>query len=189
MSLTDEARHAFDALKDRLTSPPILGFTNYNLPFQLHTDACLQGLGAVLYQEQEGQSQVIGYASRSLKPSERHYPAHKLEFLALKWAVCDKFRDYLYGRKFDAYTDSNPMSYVLSSAKLDATGHRWLAELSLFDFQIHYKSGKMNVDAGTLSRPAALYDTDTDELDSEEVVTSCNAAIIQEYHSVFDTIP
>ena len=53
-----------------------------------HTDACGTGLGAVLYQTQEdGTKAVIAYASRSLSKAKSHYPAHKLEFLALKWAV------------------------------------------------------------------------------------------------------
>ena len=84
-----------------LTSPPILAYADYTLPFTVHTDACGQGLGAVLYQKQDGMEKVIAYASRGLRPSERKYPAHKLEFLALKWAVTDKFHDYLMGCTFE----------------------------------------------------------------------------------------
>ena len=62
-----------------------------------------------------------------------YYTAHKLEFLALKWAVCDKLSDYLYGSKFTVRTDNNPLTYVLTTAKLDATGHRWLAALSSYN--------------------------------------------------------
>ena len=105
----------------------------------------------MLYQNQDDVLRVTAYASRSIKDSERNYPTHKLEFLALKWAVCDKFYDYLYGNQFSVTTDNNPLSYVLTSAKLDATGHRWLAELSNFNFTISYKSGKSNVDADFLS--------------------------------------
>ena len=87
-----------------------------------------------------------------MKPSEGNYPAHKLEYLALKWAVCDKFVDYLYGHRFVVYTDNNPLAYVLSMARLDATGHRWLSELTCFDFSVIYRAGKENVDADALSR-------------------------------------
>ena len=121
-------------------------------PLGLHTDASFDGLGAVLCQVQDGKLRVISYASRKLKNSERNYPIHKLEFLAMKWAICDKFNDYLYGHQFKVYTDNNPLSYVLTSAKLDATGHRWLAELGMYDFSIHYRSGKCNTDADFLSR-------------------------------------
>ena len=59
-----------------------------------------KGLGDVLYQKQNSKLRVISYASRGLKRSEKNYPAEKLEFLALKWAVSKKLHDYLYGTKF-----------------------------------------------------------------------------------------
>ena len=60
----------------------------------------------------------------------------------LKWAVTDRFHEYLYGGEFEVYTDNNPLTYILTSAKLDATGQRWVAALGLYDFQIFYRSGK-----------------------------------------------
>ena len=58
----------------------------------------------------------------------------------------------MYGSKFTAYTDNNPLTYILSSAKLDAIGQRWVAELANFDFSITYRAGKHNIDADALSR-------------------------------------
>ena len=116
------SKKAFDTLKEALTTTPILAYPDYNRPFMLHTEASTDGLGAVLYQDIDRVERVIAYASRSLKPSEKNYPAHKLEFLALKWSVCHKFHEYLYGNKFQVLTDNNPLTYVLTSAKLDATG-------------------------------------------------------------------
>ena len=78
--------------------------------------ASTAGLGAIFYQAHEGENRVIAYASRSLRNSERRYHAHKLEFLALKWAITEKFPDYLYGGTFDVYTDNNPLKYVLTTA-------------------------------------------------------------------------
>jgi transposase InsO family protein len=147
-----EANESFEALKVKLTSAPILAYADCSQPFILHVDASGKGLGAVLYQLQDGKRRVIAYASRGLNAAERNYPAHKREFLALKWAITDKFHDYLYGNKCDVFTDSNPLTYVLSSAKLDATGHRWLAQLSAYDFAVHYKPGQSHVDADALSR-------------------------------------
>ena len=112
--------------------------SNENKPFILHTDASLEGLGAVLYRVQDGKEKVIAYASRGLRNSERHYPGHKLEFLCLKWSVTEKFHDYLYGNQFDVYTDNNPLTFVLSSTKFDATGHRWLAAISSYNFKLTY---------------------------------------------------
>ncbi|CAB4033266.1 Hypothetical predicted protein [Paramuricea clavata] len=98
---------------------------------------------------------VIGYGSRSLTPAEKNYYLHsgKLEFLALKWAVCEQFRDYLYyAKSFTIFTDNNPLTYVLTSAKLNATGHRWVAELADYNFTIKYRPGAANKDADALSR-------------------------------------
>lgn len=137
-----------------LTNPPILAFPNFDLPFILHTDASNDGLGAVLYQQQDNKLCVIGYGSRTLTPAEKNYHLHsgKLEFLALKWAICDKFRDYLYyAPTFTVFTD-NPLTYVLSTARLNAVGHRWVGELADFHFNIKYRPGKMNADADMLYR-------------------------------------
>ena len=143
---------AFNTLKEKLYSPPVLAYADFSKPFVLHTDASSEGLGAVLYQVQDGQEKVIAYASRGLRNSEKHYPAHKLEFLFLKWSVTEKFHDYLYGNQFDVFIDNNPLTYVLSSAMLDATGHKWLAALSNYDFKLTYRSGRSNGDADGLSR-------------------------------------
>ena len=149
---TEKHQSSFDTIIDRLSNPPVLAYADYSLPFKVHTDASFDGLGAVLYQTQDGKERAIAYASRSLKPSEKNYPAHKLEFLALKWAICEKFHDYLYGSLFEVITDNNPLTYVLTTAKLDATGQRWIFSLSGYNFRIKYRSGKKNADADGLSR-------------------------------------
>ncbi|KAL7841512.1 hypothetical protein SRHO_G00252030 [Serrasalmus rhombeus] len=149
---TTACQNAFERIIERLTSSPVLGFANPELPYVLHTDASTTGLGAALYQEQDGQKCVIAYASRGLSQSEARYSAHKLEFLALKWAVVDKFQDYLYGHSFTVVTDNNPLRYILTMAKLDATSYRWLAALSTYSFDIQYRAGKQNQDADGLSR-------------------------------------
>lgn len=140
---------------DTLVSSSVMAYPNFEKPFILHVDASQDGLGAILYQEQEnGKKSVIGYGSRTLTPAERNYHLHsgKLEFLALKWAVTEKFRDYLYySPSFSVYSDNNPLTYILTSAKLDATRHRWVAELPDFNFQIFYKPGRLNNDADGLS--------------------------------------
>jgi hypothetical protein len=83
-----------------------------------------------------------------LSRAEKNYSAFKLEFLALKWAVADKFLDYLTANKF---VDNNPLTYVLTSAKLDATGQRWASALGEFDFGIIYRAGLRNADADAMS--------------------------------------
>lgn len=138
-----------------LTHAPVLAFANPTKLYILHVDASFNGLGAVLNQEYPEGLRPVAFASRKLRKRERNYPVHQLEFLALKWAVVDKFHDYLYGAKFTVRTNNNPLTYVLTTAKLNATGHRWLAALSTYDFGIQYRPGRENVDADLLSRNAS----------------------------------
>ena len=177
---SEAAQSAFEILKELCVNAPILAFPDYKLPFILHTDSSTEGLGAVLYQKQEGKLRVIAYASRSVTKTESNYPTHQLEFLALKWAVCEKFHEYLYGSTpFEVYTDNNPLTYVLTTAKLDACGQRWVAKLANYNFTIQYRSGWSNVEADALSRiswPKVLDGTDT--IDVENMDTHIVNAII-----------
>ena len=151
---TGEHQKAFNLLKASLTSAPVLGYPDFSCPFELETDATLQGLGAMLSQrDKTGTSHIIAFASRSLRPSGQlmwKYSSAKLELLALKWVVTEKLRDYLLGFKFTIYTNNNPLAYVKES-KLGVAQIRWLSELALFDFDIKYRSGKSNQAADTLS--------------------------------------
>lgn len=150
---SDEHQQALNQLLKHISSPPILAFPDFDKPFILHTDASGKGLGCALYQIQEEKLRVIGYGSRTLQGAEERYHSSKLEFLALKWAVCEHFKDYLYYTPhFDIYTDNNPLVYLKTSCKLNATGQRWVNELANFQFSIHYKPGVQNVVADTLSR-------------------------------------
>lgn len=161
-------------MKQKLSSSPILSYPDCSKPFEIHTDASRIGLGAILYQEQDGLKRVIAFASRSLTKSKQNYPAHKLEFLALKWAICDKFHDYLYGNSFTAVTDNNPLTYVLTMS--DATGHRWLAALGVYNFEIIYRSGKSNADADTLSRLPST--AENIKISADSVKTICNRTTV-----------
>ena len=150
---SEECQEAFNKLKQLCSQTPILVYANYKKPFKLHTDASENGLGAVLYQKQDdGMDCVIAYVSQTLSKSEKNYDAHKLEFLALKWSVIERFHEHLYGGEFEVYTDNNLLTYILTTAKLDATGQRWVASLANYNFKIFYRSGKLNVEADALSR-------------------------------------
>ena len=159
-----EQQNAFDKLKGLCSQAPILAYADYKKLFRVYTDASEIGLGVVISQVQDGKEPVIAYASCTLNKAERRYDAHKLEFLALKWAITDRFHEYLYGGVFEVFTDNNPLTYILTTAKLDATGQRWVAALSIYDFQIFYRSGKSNKNADALSRiPWEQTDTDKSE--------------------------
>lgn len=106
----------------------------------------------MLNQEHPEGLRPVAFACRKLSPSEQRILSNQLEFLALKWSVVDKFHDFLYGVRFTVRTDNNPLTYVLTTAKLNATGHRWLAALATYDFTIQYRPGRQNIDADLLSR-------------------------------------
>jgi transposase InsO family protein len=149
---SQEQQKSFEYLKECLSSTPVLAFADFSLPFELEVDASVYGLGAILFQVQDGHRRIIACASRSTSMTEQRYSTYKREFLALKWAVTEKFKEYLYGSSFKVFTDNNPLSYVLSTGQLDAVGHRWLSNLSSFSFEIFYKAGKYNAAADALSR-------------------------------------
>ena len=101
VSLTKEAMKAFEVLKWACMTVPILVFTDYTKPFLLETNASKDGLGAVLSQKQvDGCYHPVAYGSRSLTPHEKNYHSTKLEFLALKWAVSEHFKEYLPYQSF-----------------------------------------------------------------------------------------
>lgn len=153
---TEEHSAIVADLVDLLVSKPVMAYPDFSKDFELHVDASQEGLGAVLFQKQgNGRLAVIGYGSRTLTPAEKNYHIHsgKLEFLALKWAISERFRDYLYhAQHFTVYSDNNPLTYILTTAKLDSARHRWVAELADFNFDICYKPGRLNGDADGLSR-------------------------------------
>lgn len=144
----------------------------------LETDASSLGLGAVLYQEQRGRKTVIAYASRRLRGAEKndqYYSSMKLELLALKWAVTEKFRSYLLGSKFTVITDNNPLCH-LATASLGAIQQGWVAQLTVFDFDVKYRPGRCNTAADALSRRPANGEPEPDSEDAEYdgCVAICN---------------
>lgn len=114
---TDQCQQSFDGLKSKLTSAPVLAYADFSQPFILEVDASHAGLGAVLFQKKGGQVRPVASASRSLRPTERNmsnYSSMKLEFLALKWAMAEKFREYLLGQKCGVYRQQPPKSFGVS---------------------------------------------------------------------------
>lgn len=151
---TADCEQAFQALKGAMLEAPVLAYADFTRPFRLYTDASLHGLGAVLAQVQEGKERVIAYASRGLHDAERNdqnYSAFKLELLALKWSVTEKFKDYLWGATFQVFTDHRPLLH-LKTAKLGAVEQRWAAQLANFDFSLSHKPGVEHQNADALSR-------------------------------------
>ena len=182
-----ECQHTFDNLKELCTTTPILAYADFANPFKLHTNAGVLGLGAVFYQVHEGMNKGISYAIRSLTHSETKYPVHKLEFLCLKWAITEQFHEYLYRNTFNVYTDNNPLTYVLMTAKLDAMGHRWITGLANYNFHIHYQSGKSNVETEAL--PRIDWEKYDKTLPADSIQAIVTAALTGQVNDYIETIP
>jgi hypothetical protein len=110
---SEKAENAFSAIKQMLTSPPLLKLPDPRKPFILSTDASTFALGAVLAQDYGGKEFPVAYASRMLSQSERNYSVVEKELLAIVFAI-KKFRSYVYGNTFTIYTDHNPLQYLMS---------------------------------------------------------------------------
>ena len=114
----------FEALKQACMNSPVLAFADYLKDFLLETDALKEGLGAVLSQKQEdGQFHPVAYGSWVLTTHETKYHSTRLEFLALKLAITEHFKEYLLYQPFLVKTDNNPLTYIMTTPNLDATGH------------------------------------------------------------------
>ena len=141
---------------------PVLAFTDYTKDFLLETDASKEGLGAVLSQKQEdGRFHPVAYGSRVLTMHEKNYHSTKLEFLALKWAVTEHFKEYLLYQPFLVKTDNNPLTYIMTTSNLDATGHWWVSALAKYNFQLEYQKGWDNAVADALSRVTTRFELET----------------------------
>ncbi|CAF1521526.1 unnamed protein product [Adineta ricciae] len=143
---------AFETLKKKLTSAPIMATPNFNEPFILELDACEYGLGAVLAQEYDKRKFVIAYASRTLSTSERNYSATEREALAIVWAT-QHFRPYLEGTKIYIRSDCKALQWMKNAKDVSGRLARWAMKLSAFQIEsIQYRPGISNGNADSLSR-------------------------------------
>ena len=153
VSLLEDALGAFQALKQACMSTPILAFADYTKEFLLETDTSKEGLGAVLSPKQEdGQYHPVTSGSQALTIHEKNYHSTKCEFLALKWSITEHFKEYLLYGPFLVRTASNPLTYIMTTPNLDATGHQWVGALVIFNFKLGYQKGWDNTVADVLSQ-------------------------------------
>ncbi|GJS07778.1 putative reverse transcriptase domain-containing protein [Tanacetum coccineum] len=143
----DDEEEAFQTLKLKLCSAPILSLPEGSEDFVVYCDASLKGFGAVLMQREK----VIAYASRQLRKNEENYTTHDLELGAVVFAL-RLWRHYLYGTKCTVYTDHKSLQYILDQKELNMRQRRWIELLSDYDCVIRYHPGKANVVADALSR-------------------------------------
>jgi len=144
---TEKCENSFQELKKRLTTSPILALTDPSRHFVVFCDAFKMGLGCVLIQDRN----VVAYASRQLRTHEKNYPTHDLELAVIVFAL-KLWRHYLYGGKFEIFSDHKSLKYLFDQKELNMRQRRWMEFLKDYDFELHYHPGKANVVADALSR-------------------------------------
>lgn len=148
---TNECQVAFDALKTKLTSAPILTHPDFSKPFILDTDASQNAIGAALSQIQNGQERVVAYASKVLSKTERRYCVTRKELFAVVTFI-KHFRHFLYGRKFLVRTDHSSLRWLLRFKDPEGQLARWLEVISPYDMEIEHRAGRLHGNADGLSR-------------------------------------
>ena len=148
----DEADNSYRTLKACLTSAPILAFPDKNCEFILDTDACHNGIGAVLSQSVQGEERVIAYGSRKLTKCEQSYCVTRKELLGVYFFV-QRYRNYLMGRHFTIRTDHKALQWLMNWRNPNTSQYcNWIGELSNFDFTIEHRAGEKHANADFLSR-------------------------------------
>jgi len=186
----EKQQNAFDRLKDRLQTSPILRYPDFEKPFIVYTDASGTGLGAVLSQvDDEEKEYVIAYASRSLNKAEQKYAVTDQECLAVVWAI-DHFKHYLGLQPFTIITDHSALKWLQTAQMPTGRRARWILTLQQYDFKIKHRSGKTNTNADALSRISeqeascfmlnvsnAFNENESKREDDEWVVTSNSSGV------------
>ena len=167
---TAECKVAFEILKSKLLSPPILAYPDFKKDFVLETHVSKLGLGAILSQHKEdNRLHPVVYASQSVSASEANYAITNLETLAVVWAITH-FRYYLYGHNVTVITDHAAVNAALGAHNLTGKHARWWSKaygsgIKLID--IVHRAGKESQHADTLSRQPVLPAPPDDEANQE----------------------
>eukprot|EP00795_Rhopilema_esculentum_P005376 gene5376-551_t len=164
---TEEAQRSFEDLKSCLATAPILRCPDFNLPFKLYTDACDDGIGAVLAQDTSDGEVVVAYASRLLKSSELKYAVLQKEALGIVWSL-KHFYPYLYGRHFTVVTDHRPLKWLKTMNAPNNLFARWISEIQSYDFNVVHRPGRLHSNADTLSRNPQKGEENLFEISSQD---------------------
>ena len=182
---------AFDTLKDKLCSMPVLQYPSFSKVMRLETDASGLSIGSILSQpDDEGKNHPVAYAGRGLTPAEKNYDVTGRELLAVVWSYVH-FRVYLEGREFELVTDHSALKYMMGLKNPSPKYARWILLLQGAKYKLMIRPGKANSGPDALSRREYKYTkTDADDIlndfppeipgipagdcDSEVVVTNGN---------------
>jgi len=162
-----QQQQAFQSMKDRLCTTPVLAYPNFELPFILTTDVSKVAIAAILSQVQDGKERPIAHASRQLNTAEQNYIVSEQEMLALVWTT-RYFRCYLYGKRFPVRTDHAALTYLQKFADHNSRLLRWSLNLSELDSVVEHRAGSKIGHVDALSRRVGAI-TNPDPLSRESV--------------------
>jgi len=171
--------NAFQHLKAKLVSCPILQYPDFSNEFVLTTDASNRGLGAVQSQGPVGKDLPVAYASRSLNSAETNYTTSEKELLAIVRAT-KYFGPYLYGRRFKVVSDHKPLVWIMNVKDPGSRLMRWRIQLTEYDYEIVHRSGAQNTNANALSRISSVNTVEEDLAGIPD--ESKRKAILHEFH-------
>jgi RNase H-like domain found in reverse transcriptase/Reverse transcriptase (RNA-dependent DNA polymerase)/Integrase zinc binding domain len=163
-----EQTEAFEELKRRICSEPVLMIPVDNAPYRLEVDSSDYASGAVLSQRVDDKWHPIAYMSKALNETQWNYEIYDKEMLAIMTAL-DEWRQYLLGasEKFEIWTDHQNLQYFRKPQKLNRRQARWVSELAEYHYDLKHKAGKSNVKPDILSRRP---DLERGENDNENVI-------------------
>jgi len=148
---SNEEQLAFEILKSKLITAPVLIYPDFSKSFNLTCDASNYAISAILSQGPVGKDHPIAYASRTLNKCETNYSTTEKELLAIVWG-CKSFRPYLFGRKFLIVSDHRPLKWLFNHTDPSSKLQRWRLQLEEYEYEIIYRKGKLNSAADALSR-------------------------------------
>lgn len=168
-----DCQQAFDELKKKLISKPILEFSDFSKPFYIHTDASNFGIGAVLTQrDEDNKERVISYLSRTQSKAERKYTVTEKECLAVVWAI-GKLRHYIYRKKFYVITDHAALKWLMNIKDPNGRLSRWGLKLQELEMEVIHRAGALHRDADAMSR-----------IDEENIIRKIRTDNNQQYEEV-----
>lgn len=183
---TEREQNAFDLLKKCLTEAPVLVCPDFNQKFEIHVDASLIGVGAVLIQRKNRKERVVAYASKTLNRQQRNWSTTERELYAIVFGI-ETFREYVDGSKFLVVSDHAPLQWLHSLKNPSGKLARWITKLGQFNFEVIHRKGKHNVVPDCLSRapyhelPVATDVNDKDiELSAVDLPPNVDFSIIQD---------
>ena len=177
---TDECQHAFQDLRQCLTTQPVIGFPDMKKPFILTTDASGSGIGYILSQEDGDKDVVICYGGRALRDAETRYSASEREMLAVKEGI-KAYSPYLIDKRFTLITDHKPLKYLHKFQPETKRLCNMALAIQEYQYDVVYKKGKSNCNADTISRRP--YDNTPKADNTQELTPQHIAATAEDSHT------